>query len=126
MSTLKVNTIQNTSGGSSSTAEKIFNGRARVWCHYRQRNSVAIVNSFNVSSVTDVGTGHYRVNFSESFTYPVGVTSSSYDTNVSDGSYSDLTNCYVTSTTMESYTVNENRGQHDCDYNYSVVFCDEN
>jgi len=126
MSTLKVNTIQNTSGGSSSTAEKIFNGRARVWCHYRQRNSVGIVNSFNVSSVTDVATGHYRVNFSESFTYPVGLTSSSYDTNVSDGSYSDLTNCYVTSTTLESFTVNENRGQHDCDYNYSVVFCDEN
>ena len=126
MSTLKVTTLQNTSGGASSTSDQLFNGRARVWCYYRQRNSVGIVNSFNVSSVTDVATGHYRVNFSQTFTNPVGLTSSSYDDAVSDGSYSDLTSCYATSTHLESFTVNENRGAHDCDHNYSVLFCDVN
>ena len=56
----------------------------------------------------------------------IGLTKLNSYIEIFQGSYSDLTNCYVTSTTLESYTVNENRGQHDCDYNYSVVFCDEN
>ena len=64
MSTLKVNTIQNTSGGSSSTPDQIANGRAKVWANIDGVDTVGINDSFNVSSVTDEGTGQYRVNFS--------------------------------------------------------------
>ena len=64
MSTLKVNTIQNTSGGSSSTPEQIEQGRAKVWLHMQGSGTVAINDSFNVSSVTDLGTGMYQANFS--------------------------------------------------------------
>tara|TARA_Y100001937_G_scaffold91935_1_gene124439 strand:+ start:228 stop:614 length:387 start_codon:yes stop_codon:yes gene_type:complete len=61
MSTLKVNTIQNTSGGSSSTAEQIQQGRAKVWLNYNGSTN-SIRDDLNVSSVTDNSTGNYTVN----------------------------------------------------------------
>ena len=64
MSTLKVNTIQNTSGGSSSTPEQIEQGRAKAWIHFDGQDTVAIRDSFNVSSLTDNGTGDYTISFS--------------------------------------------------------------
>jgi len=67
MSTLKVNTIQNTSGGSSSTPEQIEQGRAKAWINFNQQNTQAIRDSFNVSSITDLETGRTQVNFSTAF-----------------------------------------------------------
>tara|TARA_R100000655_G_scaffold55861_1_gene93977 strand:- start:1889 stop:2278 length:390 start_codon:yes stop_codon:yes gene_type:complete len=64
MSTLKVNTIQDTSGGSSSTPAQIEQGRAKVWCNFTGTGTIAISDSYNVSSLTDSGTGKYFVNFS--------------------------------------------------------------
>jgi len=63
MSTLKVGTIQNTSGGSSSTPEQIESGRAKSFVTFNSRSSTSILHSFNVSSVTDNGTGDHNVNF---------------------------------------------------------------
>ena len=62
MSTLKVNTIQNTSAAHSSTPEQIAQGRAKAWVNFNGTGTVAIRDSFNVSSITDVGTGQYGVN----------------------------------------------------------------
>ncbi len=67
MSTLKVNTIQNTSGGSSSTPEQIEQGRAKVWCRWHTSGGAAIDDDFGVSSVSDNGTGKSFVNFSTNF-----------------------------------------------------------
>ena len=63
MSTLKVNTIQNTSGGSSSTPEQIEQGRAKAWVNFNGTGTVAMRDNFNVSSITDGGTGVYTANF---------------------------------------------------------------
>tara|TARA_Y100000004_G_scaffold8834_1_gene9740 strand:+ start:12 stop:395 length:384 start_codon:yes stop_codon:yes gene_type:complete len=63
MSTLKVNTIQNTSAAHSSTPEQIAQGRAKAWINFNGTGTVAIRDSFNVSSVTDVATGRYTINF---------------------------------------------------------------
>jgi len=63
MSTLKVNTIQDTSGGSSSTPAQIEQGRAKLWCRWDGTGTVAIIDSYNVSSVTDNATGNYTVNY---------------------------------------------------------------
>jgi len=62
MSTLKVNTIQNTSAAHSSTPEEIAQGRAKVWVNFNG-NSFGIRDSFNVGSVTDHGVGQYTINF---------------------------------------------------------------
>ena len=64
MSTLKVNTIQNTSAAHSSTPEQIAQGRAKSWINFNGSGTVAIRDSFNVSSLTDNGTGNYTVSFS--------------------------------------------------------------
>ena len=67
MSTLKVNTIQNTSGGSSSTPEQLEQGRAKVWANIRTSGTNIIRDSFNCSSITDVGNDTARLSFTTSF-----------------------------------------------------------
>ena len=65
MSTLKVNTIQNTSGGSSVTPEKLQQGIAKAWVNFNAQ-TVSIRDSFNVSSLTDHDTGYFTANFTNS------------------------------------------------------------
>ena len=59
---LKAGTITDTSGNNSSTTAQIAQGRAKVWIKFNQ-DSGSISDSFNVSSVTDNGTGLFNVNF---------------------------------------------------------------
>ena len=66
MSTLKVNTIQNTSGGSSVTPEKIQQGIAKMWINFDATNNNAIRDKFNVSSITDHFTGYHQISFTTS------------------------------------------------------------
>lgn len=77
MSTLKVNTIQNTSAAHSSTPEEIAQGRAKAWVNYNQMDN-NVRDSFNVSSVTDNSAGNFTINFSTNFSnanyVPVGFT----------------------------------------------------
>ena len=58
MSTLKVNTIQDASGGNSSTASEIRNGILRAWINYDGKNATTRA-SYNIASVTDNGVGDY-------------------------------------------------------------------
>jgi|TARA_Y100000033_G_scaffold41419_1_gene41868 hypothetical protein len=60
MSTLKVNNITDTSGGSSNLEVP---GSAKVWVNFNGTGTVAIRDDLNVSSITDHGTGDYTVNF---------------------------------------------------------------
>ena len=66
MSTLKVNTIQDASGGNSSTAEQIAQGRAKVWINF-DMNAGSITDSFGFSSITDDGTGLFTITYSSAF-----------------------------------------------------------
>jgi len=66
MSTLKVNTIQDTSGGSSSTPTQIEQGRAKAWVNFNGEGTLSLRDNYNVSSVTDNGTGDYTINYSVS------------------------------------------------------------
>ena len=72
MSTLKVNSIQNTSGVDLLTP--IESGRAKAWVHFRQDATTGggtlhpIRESFNVTSITDQGTGLSQINFTNNFT----------------------------------------------------------
>ena len=76
MSTLKVNNIQTTSGGSSSTPEEIQQGRAKLWLNYNGSTN-SIRDDFNVTSVTDEGTGTYTKN---------------WDSNAANANYAIMTN----------------------------------
>jgi len=64
MSTLKVNTIQDASGSNSSTPEEIAKGRAKAWVHMNGTGTIAIEESYNISSITDNGSGKYTATMS--------------------------------------------------------------
>lgn len=63
MSTLRLTTIANQSGSSSVPSDTVINGSAKAWVNFNGTGTVAIRASFNVSSITDNGTGAYSVNF---------------------------------------------------------------
>lgn len=60
MSTLRVDTIQNAAGTDSPISVP---GTAKAWVNFNGTGTVAIRASYNVSSITDNGTGNYTVTF---------------------------------------------------------------
>jgi len=56
MSTLKADTIQSTSGGAATLTKQ---SAAKAWVNFNGTGTLAIDDSFNMSSVTDGGTGSY-------------------------------------------------------------------
>ena len=68
MSTLRLTTISNQTGSSSVPSETVINGSAKAWVNFNGTGTVAIRASFNVSSITDQGTGRYRVNLTNALT----------------------------------------------------------
>jgi ApbE superfamily uncharacterized protein (UPF0280 family) len=63
MSTLKTNTLSNVAGTASTAIENAINGSAKAWVNFNGTGTVAIRASYNVSSITDGGTGTYTVNY---------------------------------------------------------------
>ena len=59
MSTLRVNTLQDATGSN----QPAMAGAAKAWVNFNGEGTVAIRQAFNVSSITDNGTGNYTVNF---------------------------------------------------------------
>ena len=63
MSTLKVNTIQNASGGSSVTPDNIQQGIAKAWININAEPAESERDDFNMDAFTDHGTGNFTMNF---------------------------------------------------------------
>ena len=61
MSTIKADNIATLAGVSTSMANAV-NGSAKAWVNFNGTGTVAIRGSYNVSSITDNGTGDYTVN----------------------------------------------------------------
>jgi hypothetical protein len=62
MSTIKTETLS-TPSNSTVPVDTVVNGTAKAWVNFNGTGTVAIRQSFNVSSITDNGTGKYTVNF---------------------------------------------------------------
>ena len=58
--------VQDSSGNNGSTAVQIQQGRAKAWVNFNGQGTVAIRDDFNVSSITDINQGDFRVNFDTS------------------------------------------------------------
>jgi hypothetical protein len=65
MSTLVTQTISN--GSVSTSSANVIQGSAKAWVNFNGTGTVAINGSYNVSSITDNGTGDYTVNFTNAF-----------------------------------------------------------
>jgi hypothetical protein len=63
MSTLRLTTISNQGGTASVPSDTVINGSAKAWVNFNGTGTVAIRAAFNVSSITDNGTGDYTLNF---------------------------------------------------------------
>lgn len=63
MSTLRTDTLANSGGTKSVPVNTVVDGSAKAWVNFNGTGTVAIRASFNVSSITDSGTGTYTVNF---------------------------------------------------------------
>jgi hypothetical protein len=60
---IRASSIQDTGGNNGSTPAAIANGIAKAWVNFNGTGTVSIRASFNVSSITDNGTGLYTINF---------------------------------------------------------------
>ena len=87
MSTLKADTIVATDGSSPVTLTK--QSAAKAWFEYTSITSTALAGSFNISGVTDNGTGDASLSFANN------MSSSVYVANVSDVSFSAAKNTSV-------------------------------
>lgn len=63
LATAKITTLADSAGSNTSTPAEIASGRAKAWVNFNGTSTVAIRASYNVSSITDGGTGRYTVNF---------------------------------------------------------------
>lgn len=63
MSTAKFDTLSNLAGTQTVPVATVAQGSAKAWVNFNGIGTVAIRASFNVSSITDNGTGNYTVNF---------------------------------------------------------------
>jgi hypothetical protein len=63
MSKLKVDTLANSADSASTPIADVINGSARAFVNFNGTGTVAIRAAYNVSSITDNGTGLYTVNF---------------------------------------------------------------
>lgn len=64
--TLTISTLSDGTNSTSST--NCIQGSAKAWVNFNGTGTVAIRASFNVSSITDNGTGNYAVNFTNPMT----------------------------------------------------------
>jgi hypothetical protein len=54
--------------GEGSKTTNLQQGLAKVWVHHNQVSSHSIYDSLNVSSLTDVSTGHSTINYTNNMT----------------------------------------------------------
>ena len=109
MSTLKVNNITDTSGGSSNLEVP---GAAKAWVNFNGSGTVAIRDGFNVSSVADEGTGDFQVNMTNALanTNYVVVSNIMFNagTYIALNALSDRDNTTRTTSAFEIYCSNVN------------------
>jgi hypothetical protein len=63
--TLVITTLSD--GTNSTSATNCIQGSAKAWVNFNGTGTVAILASYNVSSITDNGTGDYTINFTNAF-----------------------------------------------------------
>jgi hypothetical protein len=97
MSTAKFDTLQNVAGTKSVPVSTVVDGSAKAWVNFNGTGTVAIRASFNVSSITDNGTGDYTVNFT------TAMPDANYSSNISASFGS--TYAFAMSNTTSSATI---------------------
>jgi hypothetical protein len=104
MSTLKADTIQNTSGGAVTLTNQ---SAAKAWSYFDGRTTNSILDSLNYSSLTDHGIGAYTmtvINAMNNATYSHSTTAGWTTTSLINISTANETTAITTTATRYSVT----------------------
>ena len=63
MSEIKIDTLTNRLGTKTVPVDTVAAGSAKAWVNFNGTGTVAILDSFNVASITDNDVGDYTINF---------------------------------------------------------------
>ena len=121
MSTLKLDTLSNKAGTASVPSDTIVSGTAKAWVNFNGTGTVAIRRAFNVSSITDISTGDYRVNLTNAMSdanYAVVTGSRQDDTYIDRYLSAKVEN----TSSFRLYSANYSIGYYDSTYAYAAVF----
>ena len=80
--TIAADTLTHSTAGSLTT-DYVVNGSAKAWVNFTGTGTIAVNDSLNIASLTDDGTGIYRVNMGSAF---VSVNHSPVGSNINDSS----------------------------------------
>ena len=132
MSTLAVATIKSHSSGATgfhNTSGTEIGQLTKVWCNFNGSVTAAINDSFNVSSLTDNGTGDFTLSFTSAFAntnYALSGSSgpnSEYISNHLTGG--GLTSNYTTSSCRFTVRHTYNNNLSDAEF-CEVIICGDN
>tara|TARA_Y100000401_G_scaffold85239_1_gene70512 strand:+ start:177 stop:545 length:369 start_codon:yes stop_codon:yes gene_type:complete len=83
MSTLEVSNLND--GTTTLATTYVTNGSAKVWCNTKQTGTMAVQDSFNVSSISDQGAGFNLHNFTSALTNDTYSTTACSEYNTMQG-----------------------------------------
>ena len=127
-SELRVNTLKDASGNNSVATSTVAQGSAKAWCVFNGEGTVAITDSHNSASLTDVAVGDYTLGFvsnMNSAAYAVSGSSVGSDT----GSYYNFLCGDSANNTTSVYEINfvhrsDSGSQVDNDHSATIVHGD--
>ena len=125
--TLTISTLSDGTNSTSST--NCIQGSAKAWVNFNGTGTVAIRDSYNVSSITDNGTGRYQVNFTNAMSnanYGASVSVSSMpgvsDANLVSTDANGGSRAVPTTTAFSVTTFNAQFNALDMDYVRVAIF----
>jgi hypothetical protein len=125
MSTLRLTTISNQDGSATVPSQTVISGSAKAWVNFNGTGTVAIRAAFNVSSITDGGTGTYTVNFTNALPDANYVaTANIHGTSLTDFGTTTITpsDAAPTSSALSLATRATSGTRFDCVYVFVAVF----
>jgi hypothetical protein len=135
MSTLNVTnaqitTLKDASGNNPTTPSDLVKGRAKAWINYDMSGTAGITESFNITSITDNGTGDCTVTIATDFDDGNYCCVSASGNNHGSGSDGHLViinddSAIPTTTAVKCITKNDSNAARDTDRNYLVMFGDQ-
>ncbi len=120
-SELRVNTLKDAAGNNSIAMQYVANGSAKFWVNFDGTGTIAARDSFNLSGLTDNGTGDYTAAFTSAMGNanhaPQGVGQNSQATN-----FGLMYNPFsVTTTNTRMKYVNDNAAARDSGQNHVLT-----
>ena len=103
---VKVDTLQNNAGTSSVGMDYVVNGSAKAWNNVNGTGTVASRDSFNISGITDIGTGQIKHSFVNSMSTADSFVASGWArVSASWGYFVGSTNTPMTASSFEHGTL---------------------